>query len=154
MVSQMVANSKYAKVLVHAWRETHGLAGNSCALRVEMHADLPTGFHLTTALNSEASWSSVQGSSGLNCGCAGAAGVGVSAATGVSMSIASSSRIGVAVLDGVAATWVLPRPPLFFGGMAAWVYRLLGKLSRSCGEPIECRGECGRYLGLLNSGYW
>ena len=151
MVSQMVANSKYAEVLVHAWGAPW-LVGGSCAFGWKCHDNLPTGFHLTTALNSEASWSSVQGSSGLNCGCAGAAGVGVSAATGVSMSMASSSRIGVAVLDGVAATWVLPRPPLFLGGMAAWVYRLMGKLYRSWREPIECRGECGRYLGLLNSG--
>lgn len=108
---------------------------------------LPTGFHLTTALNSEASWSSVQGSSGSNWGCAGAAGVGVPAGTGVSMSMASSSRVGVAVLDGVAATWVLPRPPLFLGG-----------IRRSCvGNWINQLSVVERFRvfrGPLNAGRW
>jgi hypothetical protein len=73
-----------------------------------------------TPLNSDAIWSSVHGSVTGFGGWGGAGAVGVCA--GVSTSMASSSRAE----DGVAAAWVLARPPFFLGGM----------LRRAIGGPI------------------
>lgn len=92
----------------------------------EWQANEPAGFHRMTPLKREATWSSVHGS------VTSFGGAGVSEAAGVSMSIASS---------GVAAAWVLARPPFFLGGMSALFSYLVVIESRRIIKGIAAHGR-------------